>query len=546
MILSTSRVLLILVVVFAGSVGFCPGQENKSPAAAGSVDDITLVLAQMAIETKAEAIPAEAYQAAKAAMLDALGCAIAGHNMPGVPAIIDLTEQWGGRADATIWFTGTKVPAPAAAFVNSVQLHALDFDDYHGPSDAHMTAVLVPTVLALGELYDASGQETLAALVLGAEVIGRLGRAHNARKAHSGFLPTSVIGGFGATAAACRLQGCSVQQMVDALGIWCAHVSGNRQALFDRTLTKRIQPGIAARDAVFAACLAHRDFTGPRRIVGGQIASLTQIYGCRPDAEPPSVDEIMREYESWQIEQLQFKCYACCGYSGKAIAAAIALATEHKIAPQDIQEIRVFGDDNASPFACVPWEDNAEPHVLAQFCLPHATASAIKNRRYGPDEIAPARIAADREVDALARRTRMCSWDQWQGPRPASRFAMQVLLNDGRRLETTQNRHRRYRWSEHKDQLIAKFENNVAFSGWMEKSRVDALIEAIDKFDDRGSTADFVKQWLARTSSDSASGHERFPREQRCVCARIGNSCKAWRVGRGNCGLCTWIPGSIH
>jgi 2-methylcitrate dehydratase PrpD len=237
--------------------------------------------------------------------------------------------------------------------------------------------------------------------------------------------------------------------------------------------------------------------TGPRRIVGGQSASLTRIYGCRRDAKAPTVAEIMREYETWQIEQLEFKCYACCGYSGKAIAAAIALATENRIEPQDIKEIRVFGDGNDSPFAGVPWEDSSHPHVLAQFCLPYAAASAIKNRRYGPDEIAPARIAEDREVDALARRTRLCPWDQWQGPRPKSRFAMQVLLDDGRKLETTQNNHRRYRWPKDQDRLIAKFKKNVASSGLMEKSRVDALIEAIEFFDECGSTTGFVREWLA-------------------------------------------------
>ena len=96
-----------------------------------------------------------------------------------------------------------------------------------------------------------------------------------------------MIGGFGATAAACRLEGCTVEQTVDAMGIWYAQASGTRQALFDRTLTKRIQPGIAARAGVFSCDLARRDFTGPQRIIGRRTASLTQIYGCRRDHPAP-------------------------------------------------------------------------------------------------------------------------------------------------------------------------------------------------------------------------------------------------------------------
>ncbi|MFV1965404.1 MAG: MmgE/PrpD family protein [Pirellulaceae bacterium] len=251
-----------------------------------------------------------------------------------------------------------------------------------------------------------------------------------------GFLSTSILGGFGATAAACRLQGCSVDQTVNAMGIWYAYGSGNRQALFDRTLTKRIQPGIAARAGVFASYLARKSFTGPNRIIGGQHASLLSIYGCRHDAEPTTVKEIMAPRRSWEIERLSYKCYASCGHSGRPIEMATALATEHKLKPEDIREIRLFGDNTRSPFGAVAWSDSDTPHVLAQFCITYAAASAIKNRRYGPAEVAPDQIAKDRDVDALARRTKMCGWSQWEGARPKARAGMQIFLTDGRSTKT--------------------------------------------------------------------------------------------------------------
>ena len=236
-----------------GQTPGCPSTRGKEEIDPTSVDDITLALARLSIETRADDLPEKAYAAAKMAMLDALGCAFAGHNAPGVQPVVDLTQEWGGREEAILWFHGGKVPAPAAAFVNSVQLHALDFDDYHPPSDAHVTSVLVPAVLAVGELRDASGKETLAALVLGAEVMGRLGRACIARRDHRGFLPTSVVGGFGATAAACRLYGCSTEQTVHAMGIWYAHASGNRQPLFDRTLELYRESGLVVETGRFQA-----------------------------------------------------------------------------------------------------------------------------------------------------------------------------------------------------------------------------------------------------------------------------------------------------
>lgn len=462
-----------------------------------SVNNITLALSKLAIETRADEIPDSVFKAAKAALLDALGCAFAGHDGSGVPEIIELTKYWGGREESTIWFDGTKVPITEATFANSVQLHAMDFDDYHPASDAHITAILVPTILSMGEITNSSGEEVLTALIVGTEIIGRLGRAYKARRIHAGFLPTSVIGGFGATAAACRLQKCSVEETVNAMGIWYAHASGNRQALFDRTLTKRIQPGIAAKASVFAAYLAHIGITGPTRIIGEQPASLLQIYGCNTELAPPAIDEIMADYDTWQIEQLNYKRYACCGYSSMAIKTAIDFSSiRNNIKPEDIKEIRLFGDNINSPFAGVAWDDSPTPQVLAQFCVTYAAASAIKNRRYSPAEISLQRITQDKEIDSLARRTRICSWDEWQGERPDTPFAMQIDLRDGSSFIQKFENFQRYKWPEDYDGLVDKFSENLIFSGMLDEANVDKLISAIENLEDFENIREFIKKWL--------------------------------------------------
>ncbi|MBT3379415.1 MAG: hypothetical protein HN742_32775 [Lentisphaerae bacterium] len=465
-----------------------------------SADDITLALARMAIDTPQDDIPASAFAAAQVAAMDALGCAFAGHDAPGVESVVELTTHWGGRPEATVWFQNARAPAPAAALANSVQLHALDFDDYHPPSGAHITSVLVPAVLAAGEMNDSTGKETLAALILGVEVVGRLGRACQARRDHEGFLPASVICGFGATAAVCRLQEASVDETVNAIGIWYAHASGNRQALFDRTLTKRIQPGIAARDAVFAACLAAKDFSGPRRIIGDQPASLTRIYGftgaARGVNSPPTVGEVMAERNTWTIEELEYKRFCTCGVSGPGIVAAISLAKEHGLVPEEIDTMRLFVPNIHSPFGAVPWGDHATPQVLAQFCVPYAVASAIRNRRYGPDEIAPARIAQDSEVDRLARGTQLCSWTDWKGDRPDAKTVLQAFLKDGRMVQSTDSDHRRYRSPHDDDALVEKFFHNVQFSDLVNAEETRDCLGALQTLEHYPDVALFIRRWL--------------------------------------------------
>lgn len=491
---------IFLISVFGSSCLKSAG-KNEHPVSesvdSDSVNDITLVLSKLAIDTKIKEIPDTAFIAAKTAMLDALGCAFGGHEATGVHAVLSLSKDWGGKGESTIWFDGTKVPAPEAAFVNSFMLHALDFDDYHGPSDSHITSVLVPVVLAIGELNNSSGEEILTALVLGTEVVGRLGRAYKARRNTIGFLPSSVIGGFGATAAASRLMGLSVEETVNAMGIWYAQASGNRQALFDHTLTKRMQPAIAARAAINACFMASKGITGPTRIIGKEIASLTQIYGCDPDLKPPTVNEIMTNYESWQIEQLQYKAYACCGYSGRALELASNLSREYNLKPEDIKEIRLFGEGTDSPFAAVPWYDHPTPQVLAQFCMPYAAASAIRNLRYGAAEISPSRIAEDREVDSLARRTRICTdWSEWKGSRPKELFGMEIDLVAGHTLQGTINNHRQYFWPEDYDQLKLKFKRTIDFSGFLDESKGEELISVIENLNECKNIAEFIKKWL--------------------------------------------------
>jgi len=464
-----------------------------------STDGITTALAELVIETPPEDIPGKAYAAASVALLDALGCAFAGHNAPGVESVVALTQHWGGREEASLWFHGGRVPAPAAAFVNSTQLHAMDFDDYHPPSDAHITSVLVPAVLAVAEANDVSGRETLAALVLGVEVVGRIGRVCLARRDHPGFLPASVIGGFGAAAAACRLMRCTVEQTVNAMGIWYGHASGNRQALFDRTLTKRIQPAIAARAGVFAACLAARSFTGPSRIIGGQPASLTRIFGYtgRGKAPLPTVAEIMAARAAWAVEELLYKRFACCGVSNNAIRAATALAAEHDLDLEQIREVRIFGSCANSPFGGVAWDDSPIPHVLAQFCVPYATASALRNRRYGPAEISPEQIARDRQVDALARRTRLRDWTEWPGAVPdKAATTVQVFLADGRSLECSRSGDGCMRSPVDDAEIRAKFEANVTFSGLFDEQGASRAAQDIAGLENRGRISDFIRERL--------------------------------------------------
>ncbi len=362
---------------------------------------LTEALSQLAVETPTDAIAESAFAAARTMTLDALACALAGWDAPGVAEVVEQMRDWGGAEEASLLVRGWRLPAPNAAFSNSAMIHALDYDDVHIPGSLHITSVVVPAILAAGEMADAGGRQALEAIILGVEVAGRLAiaRRNVATHAHAWhWLPTSVFGGFGAVAAAARLLGLSIEQCANAMGLNYAQTSGNRQALHDRTLTKRLQPGFAARSALWAAALAARGITGPRGALDGE-GNIFRVYH---GAEPPALEEVMAERPQWEIERVSVKRHTSCGSCHPPLHAAERLREEEALSPHEIDRVEIFGHREGG-FVSKPFELGDDPQVSAQFSVRYCVAYALLRGRQRLEDWTDEAIRADEEVADLAR-----------------------------------------------------------------------------------------------------------------------------------------------
>jgi 2-methylcitrate dehydratase PrpD len=455
---------------------------------------VSRLMAELAIETPSSEISDIARKKAKMSLIDIIGNAMAGFDVPGVPAVRQLSLDWGGKPETTVWFSDHQLPSPEAGFVNSVMGHALDLDDYHRASSTHISVVTVPTALVVGELTNATGQELLDAIVLGVEVATRIGEPFKVHRKHIRFLPTSVIGGFGATAIAARLMDLTVEQTIDAYGIFYAHASGNRQALFDRTLTKRIQPGIAVKAGILAAHLAKNGLTGPEHIFLSD-AGLLRIYGSA-EYPLPDVSEFEKKQESWEIQDLCFKKYAACGAGHPAIEAAIQLANEHNLTLDDIKNIELYGIFVGSGMVDIPWRDAQSPHVLAQFCAPYEVVSAIKNKKFGPEEITNERIAQDKEVDAMARKVIIKHEDKYPGEYPGGQ-TVRIETQSGETLVASRRTEDLFNPDAMSmADIIQKMKSNAAYSGLCSPEQAEAIVSTIQSFASVEDVADFVREQL--------------------------------------------------
>ena len=102
--------------------------QHGDSTAPDSVEAIAAHLARVRFED----LSATTVAAAKAGILDAIGCALAGTDSVDIAAIVSLVKDQGGTPSSTVWRGGgLKVPPAAAVLANAATIHQFDFDDTH-------------------------------------------------------------------------------------------------------------------------------------------------------------------------------------------------------------------------------------------------------------------------------------------------------------------------------------------------------------------------------------------------------------------------------
>jgi 2-methylcitrate dehydratase PrpD len=315
-------------------------------------------------------------------------------------------------------------------------VHAMDFDNNYPGADIHILSIAVPVALACGEERGSSGRRFLSSIILGVETAARIAKPYmRAARPHSYFLTTSLVGGWGGVATAARMLDLTIDQTVHAMGIYYAHTCGNRQALLEKALTKRIQPAIAAKAAVYSVLLAQRGFTGPEQTFEGQGG----FYRCYTQSPPPPEDSYL-DTSLNAIGELVVKHYPTCGIHHANIVSALHLKQQYGFAAGDIERVEFFLREGGNTLVSMPFVPGPCPQVDAQFCAPYAIALALNRGSVSVRDFTPERILRDRSTTRLAQRTKEITRFEdlalkcHPHPRPGCRYT-KVVLRDGRVLQ---------------------------------------------------------------------------------------------------------------
>ncbi|MEM8732025.1 MAG: MmgE/PrpD family protein [Pseudomonadota bacterium] len=251
--------------------------------------------------------PDTAREEARLALLDTVGCIIAGWDEP--------------QTDAARRAFAAEDTTTAAALILGTAAHVLDFDDYELPGSTHPSAALLGALLALARGAPVPMGDLLDAYAAGFEAIVRLGEWLRYDHYNAGWHATGTLGTVGAASASARRRGLDAPAFAHALAI-SASLAGGLKAQFG-TDTKALHPGLAARAGIEAARLAAAGVTGAPDAFEGRFGFAALHHGAA-DAPGDTLAKIGQPLGISEHAILR-KPWPSCAYTHRVIDAALAV-----------------------------------------------------------------------------------------------------------------------------------------------------------------------------------------------------------------------------
>lgn len=287
----------------------------------------------------AEGVDALAAETARLAILDTIGCTLAGSRTSVTRTVLrTLRASRGGELSgrASVFGHAGGADVLDAALVNGTAAHALDFDDCSNTMGGHPSAPILPALWALGETLGAGGRDIQTAYVVGVEVETKLGRAVNFHHYEKGWHPTATLGTFGAAAACAKLLDLDLEKIAAALALAASMASGLK-ANFG-TMAKPYHVGHCARNGLLAALLATEGMTANDEALEHPQGFFAVYNGAGTFDATRIVDTWAKPLDLVE-PGIAFKRHPCCASTHPAIDALLVLKAKHGLTPKNVARI---------------------------------------------------------------------------------------------------------------------------------------------------------------------------------------------------------------
>lgn len=389
--------------------------------------NLTESLADFVASLRTDDIPEGAEAIVGTGFADAIGVTIAALDQPVYRHLKGAVAAMDSGSEARIVLTPDRQNAPNAALVGAATAHALDYDDYAFSN--HVSAVLVPAIMAEAEVTGASGRDMVAAYVAGYEVwrdiMGREPGDWYAR----GWHPTAVFGAFGSTAASAFLRGLPAEKIRHAFGL-CLVQGGGVMDNFG-TMAKPFQGGCAAQAGLLAVRFAEAGLDAGPDAVDGVNGYLR---GLSPTGEVDAGSPADKLGKVWGIlkERLNIKAYPTVGASQRGIDCAIQLHRDAAPEPARISKIRAHISERHA---------NVMPHhqpqtaLEAKFSQEFAVVAGLLEGQVGFKQLTDGFVQRG-DVQTLMGKVELVIGPDDDPVYPAGKRAdlVEVVMDDGRTI----------------------------------------------------------------------------------------------------------------
>ena len=443
---------------------------------AGGDNRYTRGLSEFIAGLRYEQIPAEVLARIKLLILDSLGCAIYGADLPWSRILLGALAKVDQSPGARVWGTSTRLSAPHAALVNGSLVQGFELDDVHRVGVLHVGAVTLPALIAISELKGGmSGKQFLTAAVAGYETGPRVGICMGQEHIGQGWHSGATVGVFSAAAGAARGLQLDVGKTVHALGIAGTQSSGLMAAQYG-AMVKRMHAGRASQSGLYGALLAEAGFTGIVNVFESEYGGFCTTFSRSTDRF--NLDKLTEGFGSrWETMGVALKFYSCVGSNHTTLDALRDMQGQRPFGADDIERIDVHGSQVTMDH--VGWKYVPQGLTSAQLNLPFCVATYLIEGDVFVDQF-PESCVADPLRMALAEKVAVHHDPDITARGSAFRHMVRVgvTLKGGHRMERTVEAPR---GSEHKfasaADVISKFAK-LARKG-LPESQIDQLRDAV-------------------------------------------------------------------
>ena len=433
---------------------------------------VTETLAKFVVDTRYDDLPPQAIHQAKRSLMNFFAVALTGCRDQTFETALQTLAAFSGGRQAALIGRRDRIDALGAAFLNAAGANVLDFCDTHVPTAIHPTAPLAPALLAVAELQRVSGRDLILAFVLGQEVECRIGLAISPSHYNRGWHITTTCGVFGAAAGSGKLLGLNEKQMVWALGTAATEASGLCECL--GTPAKSVGVGNAARNGLFAALLAAKDFAGPAEPLAGKQGYYHAL------GEAANLSALIDGLgESWEIMPTSYKPYPCGFVMHPAIDCVLGWRRENP--GVQVDKVVVTGNPLMAVRADRP---NISSGRESQVSVQHAVAAALIFGKAGLEQFTDACVN-DPAVRALRGKVEVLRDEKY----PTVAAAVAITTADGKTHKLSQQAARGSDSNPMSDRDLEDKLRDAAAS-WNPRHDIAPLIDAIWTID---KSADIAK-----------------------------------------------------